>query len=465
MILDSISTNRIMLKVQLCASYYHVIQGDRLDGAIEQARRTKPDLIICAMNLPDGTALELLAQLRKDDDLARIPLLTVTAENDRTARMQALSGGVDDVLSQPLDDMLLQARIRKLIRDRSNRDDIVPRGTDVYRSPTEGPPGFRDKVQLFTRSARVAVLTRRAATACHWAEGLRSNRNLLVSTHGKDDIVNLMTEPAPDAYIVEVSDSMRQDGLRIIADLRARQSSRKAVVIAVTEPANARRAAEALDRGAHDVLQDGFHATELMLRLTQQLLRKHEADRMRANLRRHLRDAQRDPMTGLYNRRYALPFLSRIVSDATRTGTPCAVMLADLDHFKRINDQFGHAAGDAVLTETSVRLRKCLRPCDLIGRIGGEEFLIAAPDTDKSAALKLADRLRHVINSAPFWLPETDRAVRVTVSIGVTMGPRPNQAVAGPELGARQLLNMADRALYAAKDGGRDKVTLDYNPI
>jgi two-component system cell cycle response regulator len=280
---------------------------------------------------------------------------------------------------------------------------------------------------------------------------------LFQETH---DALDAGADEVADAYVVEIGDDPSRGGLNLLADLRARAGTRNAAVIAVVSPPDEALAAEALDRGAHDVLQSGFCAEELALRLRAQLQRKARADDMRASVLNGLRAAVVDPMTGLYNRRYAMPHLNRIVEEANFHDSNFAVMIADLDHFKKINDEYGHQTGDAVLIEAAMRLRQRLRPCDMIARIGGEEFLIVMPDTDKRAAMRAADRLCRQINAKPFWVRGAGCSIPVTISIGLVVGNPARDSLEQIERDASRLIDQADRALYEAKDGGRNKVTL-----
>lgn len=455
LILDGVSTNRIMLKVQLSAAYYHVVQSDGLQGLTTLARRCRPDLIVTAMTLPDGTALDLRAELQKDESLRHIPIIAVTAQNNPAARLAALAGGIDDVLSQPLDDLILQARIRSLIRARSGTEELH------LRDGTPSALGFSEPAATFSTPASVALLTRDAATGAVWRSRLKDLTRHRLQSHQISDIHALMAEPVPDAIVVDLTGEQPQQGLRLLADLRARSMTSNAALIAVVPVSAPHLVAEALDRGAHDVLQGGFCADEMALRLSSQLRRKASSDRLRASVRDGLRAAVRDPMTGLYNRRYALPHLAAIAARAAESGTGFAVMLADLDHFKQINDQYGHQTGDAVLIETARRLKSQLRPIDMIARVGGEEFLIVMPNTDQAGATLAADRLCRQINAMPFQCPGMMQSINVTTSIGVVVGP---PAGADPQLSPEQyataLIGQADRALYGAKGGGRNQVSL-----
>lgn len=164
-----------------------------------------------------------------------------------------------------------------------------------------------------------------------------------------------------------------------------------------------------------------------------------------------------DALTGLYNRRYLTRRLEEELARAQRYAQPLSCLFADVDHFKRINDTYGHAAGDEVLRELAARVRCHLRSSDVAVRYGGEEFALLLPQTAAREAARIAERIRATVREEP--VPTRAGPIPVTVSIGV--------AQARPELGQRRetvgtaLLAAADAALYQAKDKGRDCVVLD----
>jgi diguanylate cyclase (GGDEF)-like protein len=157
-----------------------------------------------------------------------------------------------------------------------------------------------------------------------------------------------------------------------------------------------------------------------------------------------------DPLTGIANRQAVLSRLDEELARATRYRRPLAIVMVDLDHFKRLNDTHGHAAGDAVLRQVAQRLADHVRSVDLIGRFGGEEFLAVLPETDADAAASLAEKLRRVVAGTPVRLPDGNE-VTVTLSAGVAGGPG---EVLRPEI----LVRDADAALYSAKALGRNTV-------
>ncbi|MEX0320217.1 MAG: diguanylate cyclase [Ruegeria sp.] len=453
LVLDGVSTNRIMLKVQLTSAWYRVAQGDRVDGLLPLLRRVRPDLVLTAMTLPDGGALDVRALMQTDETLADIPVVAVAPQNDRAARLRALAAGLDEVLVQPYDDVLLLARIRSLIRSHANTEELRAQGGPQALGFAEPAAGLLAPAP----AASVALVTRKSGTGAVWRSKLRTLTLHRLNIHRLDDIQSLLTEPVPDAIVMELGAGGK--GLNLLADLRARSATRHAAVIAVPEPSNPNLAAEALDRGADDVMPAGFCADELALRLDTQLARKVRSDGYRASVRDGWRAALTDPMTGLHNRRYAMPALQRIAASARDRGESFAVMLADLDHFKRINDQYGHPAGDAVLIETARRLRKALRPSDIVARVGGEEFMIVLPDTGRRKAQRMADDLCQRINGQSFALPGCGKPIPVTTSIGLLVSEPGAITLQGAE-DVSGLIEQADRALYVAKGAGRNQVSM-----
>jgi two-component system cell cycle response regulator len=160
--------------------------------------------------------------------------------------------------------------------------------------------------------------------------------------------------------------------------------------------------------------------------------------------------ATRDVLTGVLTRRAILEALDAEIERARRSGRTMSVVMADVDHFKTINDAWGHLVGDAVLHETAQRLRRALRDYDGVGRYGGEEFLILVPESGPEAAREIADRLRKAVADLPVNVD--GNRLSVTISVGLATGTVDDGA------DARTFLRLADRALYSAKHAGRNRI-------
>lgn len=457
LIVDAISTNRIVLKVKLASAFYEVVQASTADEACVAALRHDPDLIISAMALPDCDAAELCKKLLRNPQTRAIPMMVIGCRPHADSRLTALEAGVQDVMLKPLDDTLLLARVRSLIRAHNTAAEWQ------MRDDTSRALGFAEDPADFGPPGRAIVVSAEAANTANWMAQLRPLlRTQLDLAAPETALRDLAPGRVPDVFILILEENENHSGdvLRLLAAIRATAITRHAGILVLQTKADAGLGAYALDLGADDLMTDGFEKTEMALRVKAMMRRKRLADQLRATVRTGLKAAVSDPLTGLHNRRYAMPHLARVAEHSAATGRSFAVMVADLDHFKNINDAYGHASGDAVLVEVARRLRENLRGVDLIARIGGEEFLIVMPATPLTEARVAASRLCRKIGGLGFSVPGCAEPISVTVSIGVTIGGLKGKNQTEEDRDANRLLDAADKALYEAKLQGRNQVTL-----
>ncbi|HLV19924.1 MAG TPA: diguanylate cyclase [Polyangiaceae bacterium] len=236
------------------------------------------------------------------------------------------------------------------------------------------------------------------------------------------------------------------DGLQVLDALRADPATAGIPVLLLTAAgASDQQLVESLMRGAFDHLEKPYRAPVLVARVRSAALRRIEELALRDELERAERLASTDALTGLCNRRRFEALLEQETAYAVRRRQDLALVLLDLDHFKAVNDQFGHAAGDQVLVHVGRLLKSCLRAEDHAFRIGGEEFALLLRDTPAAAAAAVAGRIAERLRASPPPHP-------VTLSGGVAAAEAPN----GYDV--RDLFERADRALYRAKAQGRDRI-------
>ncbi len=459
LIADDLATNRIVLKVKLSAASYDVIQATSSDELLQRARQDRPDLVIIDGAFQNDRAIDLCQDLKDNPETAAIPVLIVAADFSAADRLAALHAGAFDVLEKPFDSASLLARVRNILRVKSIEQELL------LRRGTALELGFQEPAASFSRPAQVVVVEgasggeRGGGGDTSWQDPFRqqapchihriSHENLL-ETIGTDRLV-------PDVIVLPAQIEGDADGLFLLAELRSRHATRHAAIVVTNRRQIPDAGITALDMGASDVIDAGTPGSEVAFRLLRQLRRKLDADRLRDTLRDGLRLAMTDPLTGLFNRRYALPHLARVAENAASCGHPFAVMVLDLDRFKRINDTYGHAAGDRVLCEVAARLRSNVRSVDLIARIGGEEFLVVMPDTDLKSARIAAERLRRVTSDSPIALGDGNDPIVVTTSIGVSICGRDGDGSAPVEA----MMARADQALLGAKSTGRNQVMFE----
>jgi two-component system cell cycle response regulator len=258
-----------------------------------------------------------------------------------------------------------------------------------------------------------------------------------------------------DFDLIVVSLGMRGfDGLRLCSQLRSLPEGRHVPILVVVSDGDRRKLTQALEMGVNDYLTRPVDKNELVARVRTQLRKKRYADRLRHNVQLSLEMAITDQLTGLHNRRYMSRHLDTLLGNAKRNGRPLAFVIMDIDFFKQVNDTHGHDIGDEVLREFASRISANVRGIDLACRYGGEEFVVAMPDTDMAFACNIAERLRQSIETTPVKISRDPGALNITISIGIAR-------CEGEGDTAEQLLHRADQALYRAKRTGRNKVVAD----
>ncbi len=457
LIVDDVATNRIVYQARLAAAFYDPVLASDGASCLVMAVDLRPDLILLDLNLPDMTGHDVLRRLRLDARTRDIPVIVLTAARQSEVRLAAFSAGADDVIVKPAGDAVLLARVRNLLRAQSGVDFSVEGGLDH----SLGSQGFAEQATGFEPCAIVAVVAGRidhAQRLKHDLAGVLNDRLVALS---RSQALAEATQHTPggagvpDVFIVQDDGSDAAGVLRLLSELKSHQATRHSAVCVLGRSGDGDEAAIAFDLGADDVVGSDVSAAELALRTQSLLRRKRQGDRQRARIEDSLRLAMIDPLTGLHNRRFATPQLAAIAARAARTGTSFAVMVIDLDRFKLVNDQHGHAAGDQVLVEVSRRLTADLRSSDLLARIGGEEFLVALPDATMADARRVAQRLCEAVEERPVRLT-SGLGLSVTVSIGVAVSGGPG----GQPMLIDHVVEAADLALLESKGSGRNQVTL-----
>ncbi|GAB4269615.1 MAG: diguanylate cyclase [Deferrisomatales bacterium] len=258
-------------------------------------------------------------------------------------------------------------------------------------------------------------------------------------------------EAPPDLVLCDL-EMPSVDGLKFLSLVRSRPEARDIPVILVTGRAEVETKIRGLELGASDYVTKPFDAGELAARIKVQLKIKALQDALRRSNEKLQELSSVDPLTRLYNRRYFMEALAAEFSRSDRYATPLSFVMVDIDHFKRLNDTYGHQAGDDVLREMGALIRRQIRAADTPGRYGGEEFCILLPQTAVEGAREFAQRLRVAVEAASF--PAQGRELRLTASLGVSSCPSE-----GVESG-EDLIRRADEALYEAKETGRNRVVV-----
>ncbi|HUA56348.1 MAG TPA: PleD family two-component system response regulator [Candidatus Sulfotelmatobacter sp.] len=452
LIVDDIAPNLKLLEAKLSSEYYDVITADNGHKAIAMARRESPDLVLLDIMMPGLDGFAVCEILKSDPMTAHIPIVMVTALSDVADRVRGLQAGADDFLSKPVRDVPLFARVRSLIR--------LKQLMDVYlvREETSTRLGLASSRPLLSHEdathGRVLVIDDSDVDVGNLMKALAPDEHRISRLASTENGLAAASREEFDLLIV----SLHIDGsdvLRFCSQIRSHVADRvrSLPILLLAEDDDEMRVAKGLDLGVNDYVLKPVDPQELLARVRTQIRRRRYQNRLRINYEQSIALASTDPLTGVHNRRYLDTHLDQLLQRARANAKPLSVAFCDIDHFKKLNDSYGHAAGDEVLIEFTRRLLRNLRSHDLVARIGGEEFVVVMPDTPPERARRIAERLRQKVEQEPFTVGTQATPIAVTISVGVT-----TSRVA--DAFGVELIKRADEAMYQAKNSGRNRVVV-----
>jgi len=447
LVVDDVAANLKLLEARLTAEYYEVLTARSGQEALELCAREDCDVILLDVMMPEMDGFEVCRRLKADPETAHIPVIILTALDQPRDKLAGLRAGADDFLTKPVNDIGLLTRVRSLSRLKVLTDELRVRaatGKKLGMSNVMARPQDID-----SENGRVLLVDTPGPFVDALAVKLRRRHQCFIEADPQAALIRAADEDF-ELMIVNLAQGSF-DPLRLCSQLRALERTRLLPILLVASPDDDPKLLRGLDLGANDYIRRPVDENELAARVRTQIRRKRYNDLLRRGIRESMEMAVTDSLTGLHNRRYMENHLENLILQARPRGKDLTLMILDIDHFKAVNDTYGHGAGDDVLKEFAHRIAENTRGLDLVCRLGGEEFVIVMPDTDLSFANHVAERLRKRIAETEFVIDEGSRHCTVTVSIGIA-------ALEGAKDSVSELLSRADEALYRAKRDGRNRV-------
>lgn len=417
LVVDDVPANVKFLEARLSAEYFDVLTATNGAEALSICQRAECDLILLDVMMPDMDGFEVCRRLKSNPATYFIPVVMVTALGSPADRLRGLEAGADDFLTKPVSDVVLIARVRSLTRLKMMTDELRMRAVTSLEIGVQAPEP--NAVTDTGKGGRILLVDDRP-----------SSFERLTAVLATEHAVDLETNPAEALFraadgnydlLITSLDLADFDGLRLCSQARSLERTRHVPILAITEAETNTRLLRGLEIGVNDYLLRPVDTNELLARARTQIRRRRYTDHLRENVQNSIEMAITDALTGLHNRRYMETHLATLAEQASSRGKPLALMMLDIDYFKAINDTHGHDAGDDVLREFAVRVRKSIRGIDLACRYGGEEFVIVMPETDIAVAGLVAERLRRSIAAQPFAVHNGAERIEVTISVGLSM--------------------------------------------
>jgi two-component system cell cycle response regulator len=449
LVVDDIPANVKLLEARLKAEYFEVLTASNGPAALDICGRDGVDVVLLDVMMPGMDGFDVCRRLKANPRTRLIPVVMVTALDQPSDRIHGFEAGADDFLTKPVNDVALVTRVKNLARTKQLADELVMRVTKSDQA--SAAPDFVNDLAASGTAASLLLIDDQKNSALRLSELLATEHKVQVanSLAGARELID---RDSFDVVIISLAlDSM--DALRVCSVIRTHAATRHLPILALGEVGDTARMLRALELGVNDYIERPVDRIELLVRVRSQVRRRRFSEYLLRKLDERVEQAARDPLTGMYNRRHMEERLDGLLAEAASSGgeRELSIILADIDHFKAVNDTYGHDSGDEVIRQFSTRILHNIRRVDLAFRIGGEEFVVILPKTGKDKASKVGERLRAVIEGSPFRIGGGARSIKVTTSIGLTsLKPGADSL--------DTLLKRADEALYEAKDSCRNRV-------
>lgn len=447
LVVDDVPANVKLLEAKLTNEYYDVITAKDGYEAMDQTQAKKPDLILLDVMMPGIDGFETCRRLKQNPELSHIPVVMVTALSDPSDRVQGLEAGADDFITKPINDTALFARVRSLVRIKVLIDELRLRDKSGSQL---GMNASDYSLSLDVSGSSIMVIDDDVVQSRRISEKLSAAKYKTTSfSDHKLALEQACNEAALD--LIMISTQLADiDGLRLASQFKAVEQVRHVPIIMLVDEDEQHLMLKGLELGVNDYLLTPVDFNEMFARIKTQIRRKKYQEALKSNYQESVSMAVMDGLTRLYNRHYLDTHLKNLVRQAGEQGRALSLVIMDMDHFKSVNDTYGHNVGDEVLRQLSEIIKNTIRSADLAARYGGEEFVVLMPETDAMRCYEAAERLRKAVEIQDFVVSHEVGKIQKTVSIGcATM-----RADDTPE----SLLKRADTSLYEAKNGGRNKV-------
>ena len=449
LVVDDVRSNRKLLQTRLSLEYFEVLAAANSPDAIAICEKGGCDIVLLDVKMQGMDGFEVCRRLRAAPDTAHLPIVLLTALDRPADRLRGLESGADDFLTKPVDEIALIARVRSLTRLKFSVDELRSRAAHLGEA---GTAALAEALSPEAPERGRLLLVDEQQNSRDRIRGALSPHHDVILADDPFEAPAMARKALIDLMIVSLG-SGAFDGLRLCSQARSHERTRNLPILLIADPDDRPKVLRGLELGVNDYLTRPIDRNELLARVRTNIRQKLYADRLRQSVQQSIEMALYNSLTGLNNRRSLERRLPAMIETARARGAALTMMVLDIDHFKRVNDSYGHDVGDRVLKGFGAELQETVRGGDLVCRLGGEEFVVVMPGADAAEAARIAERARRTTESREFLVDGAAGSISITVSIGLAEW-RENWNTA-------ELYRRADRALYLSKSAGRNRVTHD----
>lgn len=442
LVIDDQPANVKIIAKRLSVSGYEVLTATNGMDGIRLARESAPDVILLDIMMPEMDGYEVIKRLKQEPETSGVSIVLLTSLDGTEDKVRGLDAGADDFLTKPVNQIELVARIRSLTKLKRLHEEIRKAGDLTPPLPEDDGKGkTEDKKSIFIVEDDEMMLAQFKRILDNTGE----YRTL--TAKNASDALDILNKTIPDLILLDIM-LPDMNGIELLKKIKEYHPSANIPIIIISAIADIETKVKGIESGADDYLVKPVDRFEMLARIRANLRKSEAQRRLKSNLEIAAQQAITDPLTGLYNRQYLKNALERELSHARRYKRPFSMLILDIDHFKDVNDTFGHLAGDGVLREIAGILKDNVRASDVAARYGGEEFVVVLTDTDIRGAVTAAEHLRETVAQHGFAGVD---GRQITISIGCT-------EFQSDDADMDAVIKKADNALYRAKAEGRNRV-------
>lgn len=449
LIVDDDHLNVKLLVTMFTGSDYEILKAYDGEDALDVIGRENPDLILLDIMMPKIDGYRVLEILKSSSNTHDVPVIMITALDSVEEKVRGLEAGADEFLNKPVNKPELLARVKSLLRMKEYQEKL----TTHARTETSFLSLTSEEVTEQQREIPLILLVEdNEKDAALVRSILHKEQFNLMHVNSGEDALKITRNSHVDLVLLDVL-LLNMNGFEVCSRLKENESTRNIQVLMMTCLDDLSSKLKGIDSGADDYLIKPLNSQELEVRVKALIKKKDYLDKLSTKFENALNAAITDKLTGLYNHTYFKHYLGLEMKRSQRQDQQLALIMIDVDNFKKFNDIYGHMAGDAVLREIAALIKKSIRDIDFAARYGGEEFSVIIPNSHRQCATMVAERIRTVIRSHQFSHTSNQETAILTISQGVAIYPQDAQSM-------EDLVQKADLELYKAKHAGKDCVSV-----
>ena len=455
LVVDDESRNVKLITAMLSSEPYNILQANSGEKALEIINNHRIDLVLLDVMMPGLNGFEVTRIVKNNPGTKYIPIVLVTALDGSENKLKALEVGADEFLTKPVNKIEIIARIKSILQMKKYQEQLNVRiKIGEKLAIPQKILTLQDQPQITVQNGnnqQTVMLVEDDAQYIKLYKSLVATEpyNFIVATSG-EEAVRIGKQNNIDLVLLDIM-LPGMSGYDVCEYFRNNSATRNIPIVAITSLGDLESRIKGIEKGIDDYLVKPFNSKEIKTRISTLLRKKFYFDQLHAHHKEVLNLAIIDGLTGLYNQAYLKNYLQLEIERSLERGYLVALIMLDLDDFKKCNDILGHPAGDAVLRQFSDLIKSNIRDIDLPARYGGEEFAIVMPYASKNIALSIAEKIRVSLQNLPIDSDEGNRIGNITASVGIALCPMQSSTLNG-------LIEKADYMLYHAKKTGKNKV-------